>query len=291
MESAAMKRLHTQIFMYAFHIVALVAIISFYWIGHWPEAVVGFCVWVWKNCPGVGVSFHRLLVHKSFQTYKFIEYSLVCFGCLALQGSPVYWVAVHKKHHKHTEKPGLDPHTPLEKDNPLDGFSWAQWGWMLNPNPATEGDLVAEYASGLMRKPFYQKIHKLWWVPSVILGAVLVSSGWYLVDIYYGLTLLLYGYIVPVAVGWEITWLVNSLNHQREMGYRNFDTTDDSCNILLLAAVTFGEGCHNNHHEHQWSARHGLRWYERILDTNYWVVIRGLEILRLAWKVRRADPI
>jgi stearoyl-CoA desaturase (delta-9 desaturase) len=34
-------------------------------------------------------------------------------GSMALQGSPIYWVAVHRQHHQLTDKPG-DPHSPRD---------------------------------------------------------------------------------------------------------------------------------------------------------------------------------
>ncbi|MEP7037336.1 MAG: acyl-CoA desaturase, partial [Acidobacteriota bacterium] len=59
---------------------------------------------------------------------------------------------------------------------------------------------------------------------------------------------------------------------------RRFETRDDSRNNGLIAAVTFGEGWHNNHHAHPRSAKHGLTWYE--FDVN-WVQIKFLEKLGL----------
>ena len=52
---------------------------------------------------------------------------------------------------------------------------------------------------------------------------------------------------------------------------------------LLVGVLALGEGWHNNHHAFPSSARHGLRWWQ--LDVSYWI-IRGLELCRLAWKVR-----
>ena len=77
-----------------------------------------------------------------------------------------------------------------------------------------------------------------------------------------------------VVVGWHSTWLVNSATHL--WGTRRFETRDDSRNNGLIAAVTFGEGWHNNHHAHPRSAKHGLAWYE--VDFN-WIQIRLLEKL------------
>ena len=53
-----------------------------------------------------------------------------------------------------------------------------------------------------------------------------------------------------------------------------------------MAALSFGEGWHNNHHAHPTSARHGLAWYE--FDFN-WIGISTLKMLGLAWDVEGAQ--
>jgi stearoyl-CoA desaturase (delta-9 desaturase) len=52
-----------------------------------------------------------------------------------------------------------------------------------------------------------------------------------------------------------------------------------------VAILSFGEGWHNNHHAHQHSARHGLRWFE--LDIT-WLHIMLLRKLGLARRIRLA---
>jgi stearoyl-CoA desaturase (delta-9 desaturase) len=86
------------------------------------------------------------------------------------------------------------------------------------------------------------------------------------------------------TVGLHATWLVNSATHM--WGSRRFDTRDDSRNSWWVAAITFGEGWHNNHHAHPASAAHGLAWYE--IDLTY-MHIRALELLGLASQVRKAS--
>ena len=49
-----------------------------------------------------------------------------------------------------------------------------------------------------------------------------------------------------------------------------------------MAALTFGEGWHNNHHAFPASARHGL---DRLQLDIAWITIRTLEKLGLAWNV------
>ena len=95
-----------------------------------------------------------------------------------------------------------------------------------------------------------------------------------------GFSMVLWGVALKTVIGWHFTWLVNSATHL--WGSRRFDTRDDSRNNGLIAAVTFGEGWHNNHHAHPRSARHGLAWYE--FDIN-WIQIRLLEKVGLVSNV------
>jgi stearoyl-CoA desaturase (delta-9 desaturase) len=81
------------------------------------------------------------------------------------------------------------------------------------------------------------------------------------------------------------TFAVNSVCHT--FGTRPYDVRDQSRNNPVVAALTFGEGWHNNHHAFPRSARHGLA--RRQLDPS-WLVIRGLERLGLARSVRLPAP-
>ena len=69
------------------------------------------------------------------------------------------------------------------------------------------------------------------------------------------------------------------------MGLAPLHDADDSTNNWWVAALTFGEGWHNNHHAHPTSARHGLAWYE--IDLN-WIGISTLKALGLAWDIKLA---
>ena len=70
-----------------------------------------------------------------------------------------------------------------------------------------------------------------------------------------GWTMVLWG-VFCAMFGLAFYWLVNSATHL--WGTRRFETNDDSRNNGLIAALTFGEGWHNNHHAHPRSAKHGL---------------------------------
>jgi stearoyl-CoA desaturase (delta-9 desaturase) len=85
---------------------------------------------------------------------------------------------------------------------------------------------------------------------------------------------------------WHLTWALNSVAHR--WGYRNYQTSDDSRNNVLLGFATGGEGFHNNHHAYPSSARHGHRWWE--FDYVYGM-IRVLAALGLAKNVKLPGPL
>ena len=76
----------------------------------WSDLAVMLIMYVISGY-GVTLGFHRLLTHRSFQTFKPVEYTLAILGSLAVQGPVMSWVADHRKHHAHTDQEG-DPHSP-----------------------------------------------------------------------------------------------------------------------------------------------------------------------------------
>lgn len=258
------------------HIAALAAPFYFSWSG----LLVAFVIYWMVGGFGITLCYHRLLTHRSFKTPKWFEYILALIGCLAWQGGPVQWVGIHRIHHQHSDQ-DLDPHTPNH------GFTWSHMFWcMFHEQEGREG---VDAAKDLMRDPGLRLINKFFWVPQIVLGALLyvggefaASQGWVAVGA--GMSWLIWGVAVRIVVGYHGTWLVNSASHT--WGYRNFETTDRSTNNWWVALLSFGEGWHNNHHAFQRSAAHGLRWYE--FDVTY-LTIRFLGLIGLATDIKLPD--
>jgi stearoyl-CoA desaturase (delta-9 desaturase) len=127
-----------------------------------------------------------------------------------------------------------------------------------------------------MRDPYLRAIDQYYYVTNIVVAIVLFLIG--------GLPMVLWGIFLRTVVAWHATWLVNSATHL--WGKRRFETRDDSRNNGWVAAVTFGEGWHNNHHAYPRSSRHGLTWRE--IDVN-WIQIRMLEMLGLIKDVYAYD--
>jgi len=255
---------NTSIFMVIFHVGAVAGLFMF----SWQALIATIALWWVGGSLGIGMGFHRLLTHRGFKTPKAVEYFLTFCGLLALEGGAINWVVTHRIHHAFTDAPG-DPHTPR------DGRWWSHMGWILRGTAQQHSKPVMErYAPDLMKDPVHVWLNRLYFVPLIICGLLLLTFG--------GWSFLMWGVFVRVTIGLHFTWLVNSATHM--WGRRRFETEDDSTNNWLVALVTFGEGWHNNHHAHPRAARHGLNWYE--IDINWWG-IRTLKLLGLATSIKQ----
>lgn len=249
--------------MILFHIGAIAALFMFSWKG----AALAAVLWWISGSLGIGMGYHRLLTHRGYKTYKWVEYFLTLCGTLALEGGPMFWVATHRVHHQNTDKEG-DPHSPR------DGGFWAHMGWIITGRAMhNHSKELLPYVPDLRKDKFHTWISNWHWVPITVLGIVILAVG--------GWQYVIWGIFLRTVLGLHATWLVNSATHM--WGSQRFLTSDTSTNSFWVAILTFGEGWHNNHHAHPQSARHGLAWYE--VDMN-WYGIATLRVLGLAWDVK-----
>lgn len=233
---------------------------------------------------GITVGFHRLLTHRAFQTYPWIERLFAILGSLAVEGSVLDWVADHRKHHAHSDQEG-DPHSPhVGHGSGLRGLWYAHVGWLLE----TQGQADwKRYAAELYEDPKMRKIGRRF--PWFVLLSLLIPTvaGFVL----YGFTLggalrgYVWGGLVRIFLVHHVTWSVNSVCHF--FGRRRFEIEDQSTNVGWLAIFSLGESWHHNHHAFPRSAYHGLRWYEIDLSG---MIISGMQRVGLAWNVVRIAP-
>jgi stearoyl-CoA desaturase (delta-9 desaturase) len=233
---------------------------------------------------GITVGFHRLLTHRAFQTYPWLERTFAVMGSLAVEGSVLDWVADHRKHHAHADKEG-DPHSPhVGHGSGLRGLWHAHTGWLLE----TQGQADwKRYAGELYEDKRMRRIGKRFPVLVVVTLVIPTLAGFVL----HGFTLggalrgYIWGGLVRIFLVHHVTWSVNSICHF--FGRRRFDIEDQSTNVAWLAVFSLGESWHHNHHAFPRSAYHGLRWWELDLSGLF---ISGLARIGLAWNVVRITP-
>jgi len=218
-----------------------------------------------------GGDHYRLLTHRSFRCPKWLEHTLALLGVCCMQDSPTRWVAVHRLHHQHSDKPP-EPHSPLVS---------VFWGWLIFKNRHLwKRTTIHRYAKDLSQDPFYQRLHRgrswlyifaahalfflvcgylaEWWMTGMTAGAL-----------QFGLSVLVWGVFVRTVYVWDVTWTINWVSHL--WGYRNFETQGNDRNNWFIALLTHGEGWHNNHHAFPRSAAQGLRWWE--FDPSYALIV------------------
>ncbi len=146
----------------------------------WSDLAVMLIMYVISGY-GVTLGFHRLLTHRSFQTFKPVEYTLAILGSIAVQGPVISWVADHRKHHAHTDKEG-DPHSPHGHGGGLrgaiSGLWYAHMGWLFHVSGTSEH---ARYARDLHEDRGMRLIHStfgLW----VTVGILMPAALGYLLD-------------------------------------------------------------------------------------------------------------
>jgi stearoyl-CoA desaturase (delta-9 desaturase) len=265
-------RLHktwgTIVFMVAIHILSLVAIQPKFWS---LPAVTSLLFFYWVTaCLGVTLGYHRLLSHRSFIVPRWLERFFATCGAISCQHGPIDWVGLHRHHHSFSD-------TEVDHHNSNKGFWWSHMGWMFKDVEALK--TVPKLSSDLIKDPYYRFLNKYFLLLQIPIGLSLYAIGQKLgVG---GWSLVLWGIPLRLVVVYHITWLVNSATHC--WGKAPFESGDSSKNNAWVAALTFGEGWHNNHHAFPNSAKQGL--FRGQTDIT-WEHIKILARLGLAKKIK-----
>jgi stearoyl-CoA desaturase (Delta-9 desaturase) len=206
---------------------------------------------------GVSIGFHRLLTHRSFTAAPALRVALAVAGSMSFEGDVTGWVAVHRRHHAFTDRPG-DPHSPYRYGTSLAGqlrgLAHAHVGWLLRDDPTPP----ERYAPDMIADPAMRAVSAAFPALCAVSLAVPFAAGWAIGGtLRAALLALLWAGLVRVALLQHVTWSVNSLCHV--FGSRPFTTRrhDRATNLWPLALLSFGESWHNMHHSDPSCARHG----------------------------------
>lgn len=219
----------------------------------------------WIRMFAITAGYHRYLAHRAYKTSRPMQFLLALVGTTAVQKGPLWWAAVHRAHHRYSDKP-KDVHSPLQR-----GFWYAHVGWIVSPRyEAVTYDDVPDLA----KYPELRWLDRHFEVPPALLALGCYAIG--------GLSGLVWGFAISTVLVWHATFCINSLAHR--WGSRRYRTGDESRNNVWLALLTLGEGWHNNHHRYCTSANQGFFWWE--IDISYGV-LRLMGALGLVSKLRK----
>ena len=230
---------------------------------------------------------HRYGAHRQFTMSKGWE---KFFHLLAwtVQGSsylnPRAYAVMHRMHHAYSDTP-QDPHSPWHAKGFLD-MMWktkVQYADLkyrrVQPDPRFDGGMpewpildvtlggwAASIAWGTAYAVYYLAFATHWWM------FLLLPMQWFMGPIHGA--------------------IVNYLGHK--VGYRNYDSDDNSKNTLVFDVLTMGELFQNNHHKWGQSPNFAVRWFEidpayQLIKVLGWVGIIDLSGAQVSrWEGKKA---
>ena len=205
---------------------------------------------------GIAVGYHRCFTHRSFKAVRGLRIALAVAGSLAVEGSPVQWVANHRRHHAFSDREG-DPHSPWRYGTDtraiLKGLLHAHVGWMLKRELSNR----ARFAPDIAADRDLRVVGRLFGPLTAVSLLAPALIGWLVTGTWTGaLTGFFWAGVLRMALLHHVTWSVNSICHV--VGRRPFAARDRATNFWPLALLSFGESWHNSHHADPTGARHGV---------------------------------
>lgn len=194
---------------------------------------------------GVGMMLHRYYSHKSFTFRSAIVQKLfTAITVLAGRGSPIGWVYVHREHHAYSDT-DKDPHAPNSLSMLLPHITKVE-----KVNLRLVKDLLDK--ENIFINDWYMLIH------IVFVTALTIVNPW----------LTVFVWAIPVFVTATMMDVSTYYNHM--LGYKNFDSRDNSKNNWIFGYSMFGEGWHNNHHSNPKEITTKIKWWE--FDPISWII-------------------
>jgi stearoyl-CoA desaturase (delta-9 desaturase) len=236
----------------------------------WRTVAASFVLAFLTLCVGHSVGLHRGVIHRTYETSRFVRCLLASLFALSGLGGPVSWLRVHFTRDHWQNRTRCPPYFAYEHGIVRD------YHWNLHCRFAPRD--VAAYGIPVedAEDPFLLFLERTWAVYPVLFAVVVACL--------FGPAAAGVTCALRVALGILGHWFVGYVSHT--IGYVRYGIKGASAegrNVFFLGVLSFGEGFHNNHHAHPRSARMGVKWYE--LDAG-WFVIRALEALGILWNVR-----
>ena len=229
--------------------------------GIWLMITTGAYQWLWTilicyvilGPISISITLHRLLTHRSFTTFSWLEKFMSWLSVYSTLGPTVTWVGLHRYHHLSTDTQS-DPHSPYDNGKLTIKkiiSAWTGYDWPIPQIPT-------KFVRDIIAQPHHKFILNNYFKIIFITVSVLFIIN---------PILPLYVYFIPACLVFHSTGIINVLGHAH--GYRNHETNNRSTNSWITQLLT-GEGWHNNHHHKPsaWNMRE--KWWE--LDPMSWII-------------------
>ncbi|BDR07544.1 fatty acid desaturase [Comamonas thiooxydans] len=241
------------------------------WDLSWWQLLLYTLVTTHFTIAGVTIYLHRSQAHRALDLGPIPSHFFRFWLWLGTGMVTKEWVAIHRKHHAKCETAD-DPHSPQTR-----GLAKVmREGAELYRAEARNEETIKKYGHGTPDDWMERNIYRhsvmgpsLMLILNVALFGAIGLSIW------------------AVQMVWIPFWaagVVNGVGHF--WGYRNYEATDASTNLVPWGLIIGGEELHNNHHTFPTSAKFSVKPYE--FDIG-WVYISLMQ--KLGWaKVKKTPP-
>ena len=198
---------------------------------------------------------HRYASHRMFTMGRRTE-RVIHLLAYMFQGSSYLdvraYALLHREHHAFSDTP-RDPHSPTNHGNVFT-MMWAT-NERYQAYAQRKREPEARFLGGIPEWPWLDRLGRSW---TARIGWMGFYTAFYLVFATAWWQFLL----LPVhfAMGPVHGAIVNWWGHR--LGYRNFESRDQSRNTLVFDVLTMGELFQNNHHHSSRNANFAHRWFE-----------------------------
>ena len=238
----------------------------------WWQIVLFAAVVTHITIIGVTVYLHRCQAHRALDLHPIASHFFRFWLWMTTGMLTGQWAAIHRKHHAKCETEE-DPHSPQTRGI----WKVLLEGAELYRAEAKNEETLRRFSHGTPNDWMERNVYTRYPILGVSIMMVIDVALFGAV----GLT------VWAVQMAWIPFWaagVVNGLGHF--WGYRNFNSSDASTNLLPFGIIIGGEELHNNHHTFATSAKLSSKWYE--FDIG-WMYIRMMQAVGLA-KVKKVAP-
>ena len=218
-------------------------------------------------CFGHSLGMHRLLIHRSYECPRWMEYLFVYLGVLVGMAGPIGMLKQHDL--RDWAQRRKQCHDFLLHGSKIIKDGWWQLICDLELNSPPEYFIEKE----ISLNRFYLFIEKTWMFQQLTLAIPLYLMG--------GIPWLVWGVSVRIVVSVGGHWLIGYFAHNKgERTWKVEGAAVQGHNIRIAGFLSMGEAWHNNHHAYPGSAMLGL--YQDEPDPGWWVLnaLHNLGIVR-----------
>lgn len=254
---------------------AHVALLAGYFTFRWDAAVFSCLLTIFTLCLGHTIGLHRLLIHRSFECHRWVEYLLVHLGTVVGMGGPFRMLYAHEirdwaQRHRRCHPFFID-------QRPV----WRDLFWQLHCDLRLAHPPRFVIEETVANDPVYRFMQRTWMLQQVPLAVLCFTAG--------GWSFVVWGISVRVTVSLIGHSLVGFLAHN--VGKRDWYLDDHAVqgfNVPGISLLTMGEAWHSNHHAFPGSARLGLRATQ--FDPGWWALL-AMQKISLVWSLKQPEDL